>query len=64
MKRLKGDELTVFSYSHCPFCGEDIIFPDEHNPMTKCEQCGTLFYAEFDENGFLSEAYYFEEVDL
>lgn len=53
MIELKCNDLIVFSYSHCPVCSGDIIFPDERNPMTKCEQCGTTFFAEFDEKGFL-----------
>ena len=58
MEELKGDDLIVFSYAHCPFCCADIIFPDEENPETICEQCGTKFYAEFDEQGFLLKVYY------
>lgn len=57
MVELKGDDLIVFSYSHCPVCGNDIIFPDKDNPETTCERCGTTFFAEFDEQGFLLRAY-------
>jgi len=67
MKELKGDDLVMFSYGHCPFCDNDIEPEDE----IVCEQCGTKFYVVCDENGFLKEVYYlepdypfkFEEVD-
>ena len=54
---LEGEALEVFSYSHCPVCGEDIIFPDKDNPETTCERCGATYLAEFDEHGFLLRAY-------
>ena len=54
---LEGNDLIVFSYSKCPVCGADIIFPDRDNPETTCGQCGTTYLAEFDEHGFLLRAY-------
>jgi len=57
MDELKGNDLIVFSYSHCPLCGNDIIPPDKNNPETKCEQCGATFFAEFDEHEFLLRVY-------
>jgi ribosomal protein S27AE len=64
MKELKGWDLTVFSYGHCPFCGADIIIPDSDD-VTTCGVCGAVFYLSFDENGLLKAVYYenSEEVD-
>ncbi len=59
LEELKGWDMMVFSYGRCPFCGADIYIDDY---TTECNECGTRFYLEFDENNLLSKVFY-EEID-
>ena len=63
MRKLEGDDLTCFSYGHCPRCRENhsIVFFDS-NSEAVCKECGAEYILVL-KDGLLVSAYLVEDIE-